>query len=451
MATTVTKTVKSSGGDYSSLSGFEAALPANITSTDEIWQAACYNFADTTAVTFNGTTTDSTRYIRVYAVERHPGLWSTNAYRLTTTTTNTVNDNYVRFEGIQFSITAAADYRYCLNMVGASSNGDGYLVDGCIFKDTNPGAYSTTAVSITGGSVASNVRNSIAYGMNKSGSDGFFASMGSNQTYFDNCTAYNCDTGFSSSYLDVIARNCLSASSVTSGFSTPKADWNTSCDYNSATDSTNVPGTTVYTSQTFTFVSTSAGSEDLHLQSSDTGALGKGTSLSGTFTNDVDNQTRPTTWDIGADQYIQLSTASPNADTYLGEWADEADGTTNIYTHIDETTASDSDYIKSDEAPSNQAYVCKLSSLTDPVSSVNHRVYVRFRKNPSGGPTTDLTVQLREGYTNESSQGTLIATVATLSGIGGDWTTAYYDLTTTEANNISDYSSLYLRFVANKP
>lgn len=148
----------------------------------------------------------------------------------------------------------------------------------------------------------------------------------------------------------------------------------------------------------------------------------------------------PTSW-----QY-----AYPTTDTTRDNWEDEAGGTTNIYTHIDETTASDSDYIRTQTSPTSDVYVTKLTGLTDPAVSRDH--YVKWRYNKvTGTQTIDLTVQLRQGYTDEGSPGTLIATVASLSGISDTWTAGSYALTSTEIDNITDYSSLYLRFVGNAP
>jgi len=51
-------------------------------------------------------------------------------------------------------------------------------------------------------------------------------------------------------------------------------------------------------------VSTSRGTEDLHLVGG-SGAIAAGENLSASFTNDIDDQTRPAApaaWDIGADQ-----------------------------------------------------------------------------------------------------------------------------------------------------
>jgi hypothetical protein len=66
------------------------------------------------------------------------------------------------------------------------------------------------------------------------------------------------------------------------------------------------------------FVSIIASSEDLHLESSGHDALNNGADLSSSFTNDIDDETRPSgagTWDIGADEYGAASNSAPSAPT----------------------------------------------------------------------------------------------------------------------------------------
>jgi ethanolamine ammonia-lyase large subunit len=143
--------------------------------------------------------------------------------------------------------------------------------------------------------------------------------------------------------------------------------------------------------------------------------------------------------------------ARPSADTLRDNWFDEAAGTTNIFTHIDEASADDNDFVKTQLTPTADVYVTKLSAVSDPVSSANHIVRFRYRKEATSGEQIDLTVQLRQGYTNEGAQGTLIATVATLVDItGAAWTQVAYTLAGAEADAITNYADLYLRFVGNK-
>lgn len=141
--------------------------------------------------------------------------------------------------------------------------------------------------------------------------------------------------------------------------------------------------------------------------------------------------------------------ARPSADTSIGTYTDQSSGTTNIYTTIDETSPGDADYIKSVLAPSNAPYVAKLSTIEDPVSSSGHIVRYRYAKNAAGGAQIDLTVQLRQGYVSEGSPGTLIAQW-THANIAETFTTQSQTLSGAEADAITNYGDLYLRFVSNQ-
>ncbi len=141
--------------------------------------------------------------------------------------------------------------------------------------------------------------------------------------------------------------------------------------------------------------------------------------------------------------------ARPSTDASIGGYKDQADGTTNIYAAIDEASPSDADYIKSALAPSNAPYVTKLSAIEDPQSSSGHIVRYRYAKNAAGGAQIDLTVQLRQGYVNEGSPGTLIKEW-THTNIPETWTTQAQTLSAGEADSITDYTDLFLRFVANQ-
>jgi len=143
--------------------------------------------------------------------------------------------------------------------------------------------------------------------------------------------------------------------------------------------------------------------------------------------------------------------ARPEADTLIGNWADDGEGTSDIYTAIDEEVADDNDYIASPVSPSDEPYVCKLSAVDDPQSSSGHTVRYRYRKDQADGDQIDLTVELREGYVDEGTPGTLIHQEVHTDISGSDWTSGSFTLDGEDADSITDYSDLYLRFVANKP
>jgi hypothetical protein len=141
--------------------------------------------------------------------------------------------------------------------------------------------------------------------------------------------------------------------------------------------------------------------------------------------------------------------ARPSADTVIGAWEDDDEGVTDIFECIDEEVPDDEDYITSEDAPDSSAYVTKLTEVEDPVIHTGHKVRYRIQKSSAGGSQIDCTVELREGYVSEQEQGTLIAT-ETIEDVPHEWTTHTLTLTEEEAALITDYTDLYLRFVADQ-
>ncbi len=117
-----------------------------------------------------------------------------------------------------------------------------------------------------------------------------------------------------------------------------------------------------------------------------------------------------------------------------------------------ETSYDDSDYILSGYGPGcdTDVYVCLLAGATDPLSSTDHYVHYRYAKSAAGGNTINLTVELRQGYVSESSLGTLIATCGTHNNISETITQQDYTLSAGEADAITNYNDLYLRFVVTR-
>ena len=150
---------------------------------------------------------------------------------------------------------------------------------------------------------------------------------------------------------------------------------------------------------------------------------------------------------VTVDAYIEvLSYAYPIEDAYVGNWTTDTGASTGLAQTIDEEVANDSDYVQSEQSAQTSAFVTKMSPTLSEVSKV---VY-RYRKNSSNAEQMDLTVELREGYTNEGSPGTLIASW-NHTDIGSGIVEASQDLSAGEIASITDTTDLYLRFVANAP
>jgi hypothetical protein len=131
----------------------------------------------------------------------------------------------------------------------------------------------------------------------------------------------------------------------------------------------------------------------------------------------------------------------PSADTVRTAWTDQAGGITTIYTTIDETVASDADYIKTPTPPGANEFETLLTSVTDPVSSTGHIMRWRRRKQPaSGSAQINLTVRLMMTSTQITSQAD--------NNLPGSFTDTSYTLSGAEADAITNYADLRLEFVA---
>jgi hypothetical protein len=139
--------------------------------------------------------------------------------------------------------------------------------------------------------------------------------------------------------------------------------------------------------------------------------------------------------------------ARPEADVTNQGFTDHLGSGT---TMLDEASADDNDYIQSAVAPSDDVYVTRLSDVEDPVSSSSHVVRYRYRKSAAGGAQIDLTVQLRQGYVSEVSLGTLIKEWVH-TDISDTIQAAGQTLSGGEADAITDYTSLFLRFIVDQP
>lgn len=142
--------------------------------------------------------------------------------------------------------------------------------------------------------------------------------------------------------------------------------------------------------------------------------------------------------DAAANDSNRVSSASfttgqrgvPTSTVSAGSWSPTNAAT--LHEAIDETPASDADYISTNVA----ADVCTvaISSLTDPASSTGHVVRYRLRGDGASG----ITVALMQGasvvasWTHDPAPSSFTTFVQTLSGA--------------EADSITDYGALRLRF-----
>jgi hypothetical protein len=321
------KTVKPSGGDYTSI---EACLDANEQDlTGDGWFDVeidgTWSSADTTVVTDNNYTTTSVDYINIYttATARHKGVWSTSYYILScqglygsafTMTTN------IRLTGIQISYSGASGsgyYGYGIEM--DADTGETQNLSNCIIKSV-PNSANETAIptwNSNGGTV--NIWNNVLYNTGRGINCGsypaaytinifnntFGYAIGDNITIKGGNPTYtlknNLAQGGTTDY-DISNATPVSADNIASDTSSPNNEW----------DSINV-----------VFVNEGAGTEDFHLDATDTsGAVGGGTvdPGSGLFSDDIDGDARGAAWDIGADEYVSAGGAVTGNVRMGGTW-----------------------------------------------------------------------------------------------------------------------------------
>lgn len=301
-----TVTVKTSGGDYTSLSAALTAESANLVTNTCILTIECYAMSDTTpATTGTGYTTNASYYINIVVptAERHDGKWNSAKYRMELSGSVDpglyIRADYTRVTGIQIRSTTSAEYNTCVPIRVYASQGT-LITNSIINCHTDYWHCYTDGIDIS--TEPAELRNVVVYrtgtGLVGGGRMQGIVSGSANVT-LSNVTVCGFSTNYTSySTGTVVATNCISQASLATGYAFATS---TGSDYN-LSDRADAPGTTVYNSKTLTFINSAAG--DFHLAAGDTDAIDMGTSLSGTFTDDIDGVTRSGTWDLGADEYV---------------------------------------------------------------------------------------------------------------------------------------------------
>lgn len=278
----------------------------------------CYSMVDTTAVVIDGSITSATNYIHIYTPisERHAGVYTESKYvlKVANTTPMLVKDGHVRIDGLQFYLTASnAVNPRILQFYG--TGGDTGEVSGAVYYLTNSiiRGHSSSQTGFIGvqfyetgtGTSTAYIYNNLFYDVVSSGdttekSLSVFDAQFSFYIYnndFINSGAIGLDVSQGTKY---VYNNIFSGNGTADCTGTPDNH-----DYNSTTRSGfgYTANSHEYVSKTFNF--RNSGSSDWHLLPSDVWAKDLGTSESGTFTTDVDGQTRSGLWDIGFDEVMR--------------------------------------------------------------------------------------------------------------------------------------------------
>lgn len=292
---TYTKVVDpNGGGDYTSLSAWEAGEQGLYVSGDTAI-AECRRTGasvDSAACIVEGWTAGVIPRITVHADYRHEGKWADTR----------TGGNYVyRLDGNSaggdlfavFTPNARADGLLVRNASTTRAairvrSSTGIVVSGTIGRAAAVAAFEAHNLSGT-----CRFENCIAY----ESPVGFRREFGTATAQVYNCTSDGGTYGVQNVSGAIDARNTVATNASTACFSGTFAAAST----NNASGDATAPGTSALHGIADPYIDRAGA--DYHLASG-AALIDAGADLSGTFTTDVDGQTRAAPWDIGADEYV---------------------------------------------------------------------------------------------------------------------------------------------------
>jgi hypothetical protein len=451
-AATTTATVSSITHAFSRLADFNAGAKdsshlnsASLTGSNYILNIPCYydTATDTKQVLISGWTTSAANYIHIYTpyntatevnqTQRHSGVWNPAKYVLAVSSSSVsaiaVTSAAVNIEGLQVyqsnNYRDFYDYSSYLSDVKLSYN---------IFRGNSAQTFDGM-VYIAGYAAGSSLRiwNNIFYNSSGSGEAALqFLNDNASTAYVFNNTFYNVSRGIrvagTTSFTTYCKNNLISAADAFFGAFVSGDTYN---DYNAISE--NNSGETSIGShgrynQTFSFANAASG--DFHLASADAGAKDRGITDpgSGLFSDDIDSQTRSGTWDIGADEYMDITppvitltgTSTASSITTITWTTDEAATSTVRYgltSSYDSASSSNSlvtsHSINLHSLSPNTTYHYQVGSADaagNRATTTDHTFYVSDITPPIitlTGTSTTLTTATITWTTNENSTSTI--------------------------------------------
>lgn len=308
MPTLRTRTVKSSGGDYTSLAAWEIGEQADFVAADEIREADLYAMTDTTAVLIDGSTTDATRFMRIKVSERHAGAWDAAKYNLSVANSIAldIRDDYVRIEGLQVEVNAAnAANQIPCNVQSQTVTNNEIRIDSCIFRTHTNVSFSTNTLGLNSVNTHSKIWNNVFQVRSAHASNRCVQIDGVTCYFYNNTVQGNGNgTGVRHFTSTTLMKNCTIVNhatciTVTSGTLTRTYSFSSDATMGAGTGNQNN-----VTEASMGFVD--AANTDFHIGSSSL-LKNAGTDLSAdanlAFSTDIDGIARTGTWDIGADEF----------------------------------------------------------------------------------------------------------------------------------------------------
>lgn len=128
---------------------------------------------------------------------------------------------------------------------------------------------------------------------------------------------------------------------------------------------------------------------------------------------------------------------NPAFDISSAGWTTNTGSVSNLWDAINEDTAVDTDFVQSSGVADGLAYEVGLEGQLDPASSIGHVIHIRYERD-----NTNNEMHLRVDLV----QNTTIIATRWYYNIGTTEVTDDYTLTNAEADAITDYYDLRLRF-----
>ncbi len=323
MATEVTVIVDPDGGagyDYTSLAAAIAGEARDLVTADEQLTITCRCTGGTAdgPATVSGFTTDATRYVKIWTDPsesyRHAGTYpSGNKYRIENSGPNailTVSVANALIEGLAIKNTASSTSGYPSCFYVLAVNGR-ITFKSCFALGegtTSSGNMGYNCTSSTGAIVK--YINCVATGFYRSGGNYYcgFRENTSATFYYYNCTAQRNRYGWKREQSTVYVSNSVSFNNEDDFFGTINADYCASDDGDGTNAVDISPGATEADDWAACFTDYANGDFSLKSDSVCVGA-GVDDPGSGLYSDDILGNTRTSTWDIGAFEYVPFKAA----------------------------------------------------------------------------------------------------------------------------------------------
>lgn len=331
---TITKSIGTTARDYSTITAWEAALDnTDLYSASDDAVGECYDdSAFDEAVTLNGGSTVGLNSITLTVAdgEKHDGTEGTGARLVASTSRVWAFDVPATLSWFEWN---GGGYVSRIDAYSGSTSTQTYFKN-CLLHDNTDASYHAYGIRL-GANRAATVTNNIVYNITCTNTSTRYAAAlflytTTRYVYSYNNTTWNVisnnGTGVAygisvADYNCATVKNCIAAdlSGSSSGAKYcfyPPSPSAAVMAYNLSSDTT-ASGTGSLTEKTAAnqFVSTTGGSEDLHLKGG-ADAIGAGTDLGTTPTGvniDIDGRDRDAegdTWDMGADQFVAVATGN---------------------------------------------------------------------------------------------------------------------------------------------